>query len=198
MIRFARKLTLLALLGALAVPAAAQASPQGVILDCTQDGSIDGHYSNDDLRRAIDQLPSDIDEYSDCREVIGAAIRGGSDRGGGRPKASAAGAPASAREQAARTRDASDLERAARARARERRPSIEVGGQRVRPGTNGLFELSTASNGLPLPLLLTLIAVGLLALGGSFLALRSRVPLLARIPLPSLPARRGPRPRFRR
>ena len=29
-----------------------------------------------DLRKARDSLPSDLDEYSDCREVIGAAIGG--------------------------------------------------------------------------------------------------------------------------
>ena len=68
---------------ALALPSAAQASASAVIRDCAQDGHLDGHYSNAELRQARDNLPSDLDEYSDCRDVISAAITSGSGRGGG-------------------------------------------------------------------------------------------------------------------
>src|SRR4051794_2040817 len=64
----------LATLVALAIPAIANASPQAVIRDCAEDGVLDHHYSNSDLQKAKKKLPSDLDEYSDCREVIGAAI----------------------------------------------------------------------------------------------------------------------------
>ena len=74
---------------------------------------------------------------------------------------------------------------------------MSVGGKEIAPGDNGLFNLASAANGLPLPLLLALIAVGLLAVGGAVPMLRRRVPALAgRIPLMSklnLPRVRLPR-----
>ena len=36
-----------------------------------------------ELRKARDNLPADSDEYSDCSDVIAAAIKGGSNRGSG-------------------------------------------------------------------------------------------------------------------
>ncbi len=62
------------------------------------------------------------------------------------------------------------------------------------PGSDGLFDAASASNGMPLPLVLALVGLALLTLAGSFVALRSRIPLLARISLPS----RVRFPRFRR
>ena len=52
-----------------------------MIRDCALDGRLDQKYSNSELRRAHNNLPADLDEYSDCRDVIAAAIKGGSDRG---------------------------------------------------------------------------------------------------------------------
>ena len=52
-----------------------------MIADCARDGQLDRSYSNSELRRARDNLPADLDEYSDCRDVIAAAIKGGSDKG---------------------------------------------------------------------------------------------------------------------
>jgi hypothetical protein len=74
------------------VPAAWGASNARMIQDCAEDGTLDGSYPNRDLRRAANNLPADLDEYSDCRELIAAAItagpgrkqgRGGDDDGGG-------------------------------------------------------------------------------------------------------------------
>jgi hypothetical protein len=192
-----RKLLLPAALVLLALPSAAVASPDQVVRDCAQDGRLDRNYSNSDLRKARDDLPSDLDEYSDCREVIGAAIKGGSDRGGGRGSGGAGGA-GSPEEMAARGKDQAKLEANAASRG-ESRPKLEVGGRTVEPGPNGLFDLSSAENGLPTPLLVALIALGLLALVGSLVALRQRFPVLARIPLLSkIPTPRVSLPRLRR
>jgi hypothetical protein len=69
----------------------------------------------------------------------------------------------------------------------------------VKPGSNGLFDLASASNDLPVPLLVALIALALLAVIGGLVALRERVPVLARIPLLSkIPTPRVSFPRFRR
>jgi hypothetical protein len=185
----------LAVVAALCAPAAAVASPAQVIHDCADDGRLSGRYSNADLRRALDGLPSDLDEYSDCREVIGAAIKGGSDKGdrggGGGPGA------VPPEEQAARDADARALQRIASARDGAR--AIDVGGRKIEPGSSGFFDIASASHGLPAALLLALIGLGLLTLAGGIVALRGRAPALARIPLLSkLPTPRVTLPRRRR
>ena len=68
---------LLTVLAALALPAAASADP---VRDCAGDGDLDRRYSNSQLRRALDNIPGELDEYSNCREVIKGAISSGSDR----------------------------------------------------------------------------------------------------------------------
>ena len=202
MTRVGYRLALAVALGALLLPAAAQASPQAVIRDCKVDGDLDHKYSNEDLRKAEDNLPADVDEYSDCREIIAGAVTGGSDRGAGRTGggsgggATAAGAAATQREKQARAGDQAQLDKLTGDRTHK--PRVSVGGQPVQPGANGLFDVASATNGLPLPLLLALIAALLLAAGGALMALRRRVPLLRRIPLPSkfsLPRVPTPRPR---
>jgi hypothetical protein len=185
--RVVRHLLLLAALVALAAPAAASATPQQVISDCNDDGVLSRQYSNSDLRKARDKLPTELVEYTDCEEIIGAAITGGSDKGQGRgsPGQGVGGAGAAdAGEQAARAKDAEDLAAITSGSGSEGRgPEVQVGDESVEPGTNGLFDLSSASNQLPTPLLIALIALGLLALAGGFVALRGRLPALDRVPL---------------
>src|SRR5687768_17003605 len=62
--------TILCALTALAaVPATSVASPEQIFEDC-QDGRLDKKYSAKDYRRALAGLPTDIDEYTNCRDVI--------------------------------------------------------------------------------------------------------------------------------
>ena len=84
--RLLRHLLLPAVLGlvALCLPQAAVASPAQVIRDCVDDGTLNRQYSNSGPAQGPDNLPSDLDEYSDCREVISAAISGGPDPRPGR------------------------------------------------------------------------------------------------------------------
>jgi hypothetical protein len=65
------------LVALLALPAFAQASGQDVIRDCFDDGHIDGNYSQGEYQDAQDNLPSDVDQYSDCRDVIAQGQAGG-------------------------------------------------------------------------------------------------------------------------
>ena len=115
---------------ALGLPAAAQASWQAVIRDCAQDGKLDQHYSQSDLRKAEQNLPSDIDEYTDCRSVIRAAMGGGSGSPGGppngivTPSGAVAGSPA-------------DVQ-ALQALGHSKHAAIVVGGKRILPGNAGL------------------------------------------------------------
>ena len=179
----------------LALPAGAMANP---VMDCARDGDLDKQYSNAELRQALDRIPGDLDEYSNCREILAGAISSGSDKGGNRPSAGADGSPVPANEQAARDKDSADLA-GITGNPEDNPPSVQVGTERVEPGSNGLFDLASASNDLPVPLLVALIALALLALVGGLVALRERVPALARIPLLSkIPTPRVSFPRFRR
>ncbi len=200
MIRVVRNLLVLVVLCLLALPAAAHADP---ISDCGGDGDLDKKYSNEELQGAIDNIPSDLDEYSNCRQVFKNAISSGSDKrnDGSGPTAGASsgggdGGSVSPDEQKARDKDNSELE-AITSDANDSPPSVNVDGEEVEPGSNGLFDLASASNDIPVPLLVALMAIGLLAILGGLVALRERVPALARIPLLSkIP--RVSLPRFRR
>jgi hypothetical protein len=75
---------------ALALPATARASGGDVIRDCERNGALTGHYSLSELRNALDNLPADVQEYSNCAEIIQTAARNaaqGKSRSGG-PSAS--------------------------------------------------------------------------------------------------------------
>jgi hypothetical protein len=193
-----RNVLLLAAAALLVLPAGAQAS---ALSDCVRDNDLDNHYSNSELQKALDNLPTDSDEYGNCREILAGAITSGSDKGGGRPSDTGPnGGALSSKEQAQRSKDNKDLAAiAGDATGDPRTPSVDVGGQTVEPGSNGLFDLASASNGLPAPLLVALIALAVLAITGVLVALRSRIPLLARVPLLSkIPAPRAPFPRSSR
>jgi hypothetical protein len=196
-IRLVRHLLLLAVVGVLALPAAAHAGP---VSDCAVDGDLDKSYPNSELRKALDNIPGDLDEYSNCRQVISGAVSSGSDRGENRPGSGGSSGDGSgsisAEEQAARINDSAQLDALTKGADRPS-PSVNVDGEKVEPGSNGLFDLASASNDVPVPLLVALIAIALLAIVGALVALRERIPALARIPLVSkIP--RVPLPRFRR
>ena len=187
MTRIAYTLALAVALCALALPAVASASPSQVIRDCQNDGDLDRKYSNEDLRKAQDNLPSDVAEYSDCGEVIAAAVTAGSDRsgsknnnGGGGAAGATSGGAAGGKNQAEKAGDDAALNKVTQD---GKKPALTVGGRSIQPGDNGLFNVASATNGLPLPLLLALIGAVLVAVVGGLLALRRRVPALAKLPL---------------
>lgn len=67
----------------LALPAFAQASGNDVIRDCLEDGHVDGTYSQNEYQDAQENMGSDVDQYSDCRDVIAQAQADRSRRGSG-------------------------------------------------------------------------------------------------------------------
>ena len=181
------------ILGALAVlaaPAPAFASADQVIKDCVRDGKLDRNYSNSELRKARNNLPADLDEYSDCRDVIASAIKGGSDKGLG-AGSPGIGATDPAGEAAAQAQDQADL--AALESGKGPKPSVDVGGTSLAPDSSGFFNVGGAANEVPLPLLLALILLSLFALASGLGALRERVPALASMPfLSKIPTPRVP------
>src|SRR2546423_12502285 len=64
----------LALLAGACFAVPAFGSAKDVIRDCSTDGVLNGHYSHSELAKALAQLPSDIDEYTDCRAIIRSAL----------------------------------------------------------------------------------------------------------------------------
>ena len=44
-----------------------------VVRDCYEDGKLDGRYTREELREVEKDMPSDVDEYSECRSVIASA-----------------------------------------------------------------------------------------------------------------------------
>ncbi len=74
---------LLALL--VAAPAASAGTRQDIISDCYDDAKLDGNYTASQIRDARNNLPADVDQYSDCRDVLARALGGSGDKavGGG-------------------------------------------------------------------------------------------------------------------
>ncbi|WP_354697750.1 hypothetical protein DSM112329_03390 [Paraconexibacter sp. AEG42_29] len=173
-------LVVVLVLGALA-PATAAAAPTAAVTalleDCAVDGVLDRTYSGAEYQGALENIPTDLDEYSDCRAVIrqaqlaagGAPSRaGGSDDGAVTAAGSAGGGSGTgtgstagvggglaAYENAVAT--ATPQERAALARATTDGPvAIELAGQRVSPDSLARGDLA-ASNRIPAPLVLVLV-----------------------------------------
>jgi hypothetical protein len=165
----------------LGLPAAAHASGSAVIRDCAQDGVLNKHYSQKDLRDALNNLPSDIDEYTDCRSVIQAAMGGGNGNHGGAPpngiltpSGAIAGSPA----------DVNALKNVTATSAKGERPAVAIGGKRILPGNAGLtgvFGGLAGSNGMPAPLIAAIAALLVLAVVTGYLAARDKLPLVRRV-----------------
>lgn len=169
-VRMRHLLVLSVAFAAVALPAAAQANPDAVVRDCAADGSVDGDYSDADKRAALKRIPADLDEYSDCRSLIGASISGGrngKDAGKIRDGGGTAAAAASARTRRA-------ARKAAATRKRRAATEAAIGDRIVDPKSGAALKVSNTDNGLSLPVLLALIALALLLIAGSVLAIAAR------------------------
>jgi hypothetical protein len=83
----------------LAPAALADSTTTKIIRDCADDGVLEGHYTPAQLRKARDNLPTDVNEYSDCGDVLSRALSadvsssghsGGGSGGGAAPAATPA------------------------------------------------------------------------------------------------------------
>jgi hypothetical protein len=194
----------------LAFPVAtAQASPGAVIRDCAQDGSVDGHYSNADLKAAAKQIPADLDEYSDCKAAIAGAMGSGAKAtsskksGGGGGAAGGSGSGGSGGSGSAASADtngdgtispaekaaAHKVELAQKADAKRAHTDNVLGNPKTDPAKVGAIDAGDTSNGLPVPVILSIAALALLAAAAGLLVLGRRKPgfaqALRRVPLPA-------------
>ena len=170
-----RLLTLSGLILLLAVPTASAGVREKILREC-QGGRITGDYSPAQLRDARKNIPTDIDEYSDCRDVLARASltgRGGSDpNGGGGTSAPGGIVPGGGNGTPLTTSDSSET--AALDDARLNNSPLSIGDERVIPGAAG-FADTAARRGLPTTVLVVLISLGLCALVAAAPSVRRRV-----------------------
>ena len=169
----------------LGLPAAARASGSDVIRDCADDGKLNKPYSQKELEDANRNLPSDIDEYTDCRSVIQAALHGGSGSTGSAPPGAGAVLTASGA-IAGSPHDVGKLAAIQQDGAKKQRGPIAIGGREITPGNAGLHGALAGlagSSGMPGPLLAAIAALVVLAVVTAYLAAREKFPVVRRVAL---------------
>jgi hypothetical protein len=177
-----------------AAPAAHADSIRTKILRECQDGRLTGTYTPSQIRDARNNIPDDIDQYSDCRDVLTRALLNragdsGNGGGGGGGGGTAGGGGGSGENGGAPLTPSTDADREAleAATASGGQP-LEIAGRRVTPGEGLRNDLPTT-----LIVVLALLAVAALAATAPFVRRRalSRVtalgPMLRRV----IPGRSG-------
>src|SRR5215213_5216483 len=121
-----------------AVPAANAASTTQILRDCADDGVLQGDYSPSELRKARQNIPTDTDEYTDCRDVLARAAAAGVARSGSSPGGGSSGG-SSSENQPLQSPNTPEGQAAIGKAAGEGAPDpIRLGKRAVVPGTAGL------------------------------------------------------------
>ena len=156
---------------------------QDVIRDCSEDGQVDGHYTQHQLDQARHHIPSDIDEYTSCRDAIATALARGRNGGGGTGAGNPPANPALTTTAGATAYNQKDYD-SLKADSRSR-PKVHVGQSEIAAGTgkSALLANASAANSIPPSVLGSLIAVGLLTLTGTALLVKRRWPGVRRVAL---------------
>lgn len=150
-----------------AAPAAHAGTRADIVADCFDDGQLDGNYSASQIRDARNNLPADVDQYSDCRDVLARALGGSGSRdvgaGGGSAGGSAAGGGSAEPLAVSGPEEQQALEAAA---ADGGAKPVQVGDGTVVPGASG-FAAGAARSTIPATLLVALILLGVAALAAA-------------------------------
>lgn len=204
-----RRATLLVTLaGCLLAPSLAHASGAAVIRDCEQHGQLTKHYSQSDLNSALQTMPADLKEYSNCEEAVqqaqaagaskprsshnsptgtdptaGGTAGGGTSGGtGGASPAGTSGSPgatSSPRAHAAsRPTHATPADRHALKQAQK---AATLSGGALAATRSNPAATSDSGGSLPTPLLIVLILLGAGALASLAVAARRRRPQVRRV-----------------
>lgn len=162
---------LIAAVALLLAPLPAHASSGDVIRDCSEDGMLQKKYSQKELSGALDNLPSDLDEYTDCRTVIRRAQLAGAkgnkrdEKGHGVLKRVDQSTPANP-----------DEERHIKNAASSSDP-VHIAGTPVRPGGTGApFAAAGLGTDIPTYVLAALIGLGAAMILGAAFAVRRQWP----------------------
>ena len=129
-------------LSLLVLPATAASADTGakIIERCTHGQSLSG-FSQQDYRRALQELPTEVEEYSDCANLIRSAQLAAAGGGGGGGGGGNSGPPITERERG----------EVKRAQSKGKEP-LKLGGELVSPGVVHA-SVSSALSSLPNPLL---------------------------------------------
>jgi hypothetical protein len=179
MLRTALVACLLAVL--VGAPAAFADSTRTKILQECQDGRLTGNYTSRQIRDALDNIPDDVDQYSDCRDVLRRALlnqAGNSGNHGGGPGTSGVGGGGTGTggTGGAPLTPSTDADREAldQATTNGGQP-VQIAGRKVSPGEGDL------RNPLPTTLIvvLALLAAAAVAAIAPFVRRQARHPLTA-------------------
>src|SRR5688500_9109658 len=144
-----------------AAPAAMAGTRADIVADCFEDGDLDGNYTASQIRDARNNLPADVDQYSDCRDVLSRALGGsGTEQTGGAGPAGGGPAEPLAPSGAAEQQALDD------AAAQGGDNPVQVGDGTVVPGASG-FAAGAPRSEIPGTLLTALILLGLAALAAA-------------------------------
>jgi hypothetical protein len=157
------RLAIIALLAVLAAaPAAQAASTRTKILRECQNGQLTGDYTAKQIRDARNNIPDDLDQYSDCRDVLTRALlnrAGSSDAGGGGGSAGGAGGSGGGGDGGEVLTPSTDADREALVGAGSAGGQpLQVAGGRVTPGAAGGLR-----NNLPTTLIVVLVLLAVAA-----------------------------------
>ena len=152
-------------LGLVAAPAANAASSTDVLRDCADDGVLQGSYSPSELRKARKNIPTDTDEYTDCRDVLSRALSSGvaGSGGGGGSSSGAPGGGSGGLENPNTPEGQAAIGAAAGKGAPD---AVDIGGRAVVPGSAGLAA-GAVRNELPGTLIAVLVLLGAAALAAA-------------------------------
>ena len=146
-----------------AVPAANAASTTQILRDCADDGVLQGDYKPAELRKARQNIPTDTDEYTDCRDVLARAAAAGV-AGSGSGSGGTGGAGGSSENQPLENPNTPEGKAAIGKAAGEGAPDPNrLGGRSGLPGASGLSS-DAVRNELPTPLIIVLALLGAAAL----------------------------------
>jgi len=163
-----------------AAPAQAQSTRDKIFREC-QDGALRGDYSSREIRDARNNIPDDIDQYSDCRDVLSRALQaraGGGDDGSGGAAGGAGGGGAGGGGGSggggptltpSTDADRTALDEAAKGGG----GALDVGGRSIVPGKAG-FGADAARNTLPSTLVVVLALLAAAALASAVAPARRR------------------------
>lgn len=188
----------------LVIPGTAFASGQDVLRDCFNNGgdSLKGEYSDEDLRAARGQMAADQETYSECDDIIDGLLSAAKARTSGPPGVKdgdeanrvGGGTGSNTSGSGSNSSVSGDLDgdgtvspkEAAEARQLARSDNErQLGDRAFDPRSGAAIGSGDTSNGLPLPLLLALIALTALLVTGVLMAVHQRNPaLLRRVSLP--------------
>jgi hypothetical protein len=157
------------------VPAANAASTTQILRDCADDGVLQGDYTPAELRKARQNIPTDTDEYTDCRDVLARAAAAGVAGSGAGGSGGGSGSGGSSGNGPLESPNTPEGKEAIGKAAGEGAPDpIRVGGRAVVPGSAGLAS-DAVRNDLPTPLIVVLALLGAAALATLTPFVRRRV-----------------------